>query len=38
MKRLAVIIALTLAASPAFAALKPGTRATDFTTQAVPAG
>ncbi len=38
MKRLAVILALTIAASPAFAALKPGARATNFTTQAVLAG
>jgi peroxiredoxin Q/BCP len=38
MKRTALILALALSASPAFAALKPGTRATDFTTQAVLAG
>lgn len=38
MKRIALILALALTASPAFAALKPGTRATDFTTQAVLAG
>jgi peroxiredoxin len=38
MKRLALILALTVAASPAFAAFKPGERATDFTTQAVLAG
>jgi thioredoxin-dependent peroxiredoxin len=38
MKRIALIIALTFAATPVFAALKPGVRATDFTTQAVLAG
>ena len=38
MKRLAFVIALTLATAPAFGALKPGVRATDFTTQAVLAG
>jgi thioredoxin-dependent peroxiredoxin len=38
MKRLALIIALTLTTAPAFGALKPGVRATDFTTQAVLAG
>jgi len=38
MKRLAFAVALTVAASPAFAALKPGVRTTDFTTQAVLAG
>jgi peroxiredoxin len=38
MKRLAFVLAMALAATPAFAALKPGARATDFTTQAVLAG
>jgi peroxiredoxin len=38
MKRFAIALALMISASPAFAALKPGTRATDFTTQAVLAG
>jgi hypothetical protein len=38
MKRFALALALMISASPAFAALKPGTRATDFTTQAVLAG
>jgi thioredoxin-dependent peroxiredoxin len=38
MKRLASIIALSLIASPATAALKQGTRATDFTTKTVLAG
>jgi thioredoxin-dependent peroxiredoxin len=38
MKRFAFIFVLTLFASPAFAALKPGVRAADFTTQAVLAG
>jgi peroxiredoxin len=37
MKRL-FAIALIAAATPAFAALKPGTKVTDFTTQAVLAG
>jgi thioredoxin-dependent peroxiredoxin len=38
MKRLAVVFALIVAATPALAALKTGVRATDFTTQAVLAG
>lgn len=38
MKRFALALALMISASPAFAALKPGARATDFTTQAVLAG
>ena len=38
MKHLTLVLALTLAATPAFAALKPGVGATDFTTQAVLAG
>ena len=38
MKLPTLFLALTLAATPAFAALKPGVRATDFTTQAVLAG
>jgi peroxiredoxin len=38
MHRIALALALMLTTSPAFAALKVGTRATDFTTQAVLAG
>jgi thioredoxin-dependent peroxiredoxin len=38
MKRLLPLVALALIASPAIAALKPGVRATDFTTKAVLAG
>ncbi|WP_430445236.1 peroxiredoxin [Sphingorhabdus contaminans] len=38
MKRLAFLMTLTLATTPVFGALKPGARATDFTTQAVLAG
>ncbi len=38
MKRLATLVALTLIVTPAFAALKPGAKATDFTTQAVLGG
>ena len=38
MHRIALALALMLSTAPAFAALKPGTRATDFTTQAVLAG
>lgn len=38
MQRIALALALLLSTSPAFAALKAGTRATDFTTQAVMAG
>ena len=38
MQRIALALALLLSTSPAFAALKAGTRATDFTTQAVLAG
>lgn len=38
MKRLSLIVALCLASAPASAALKPGVRATDFTTLAVLAG
>ena len=38
MKLPTLFLALTLATTPAFAALKPGVRATDFTTQAVLAG
>lgn len=38
MKRLALALVLMLSASPTFAALKTGARATDFTTQAVLAG
>lgn len=38
MQRIALALALLLTTSPAFASLKVGTRATDFTTQAVLAG